>query len=174
MDWVAENWSTLVTAAATVTLVIINCRLLKKYDKQRKIDIFYHSFYYRKELRDEIKSFLEVSFECPILPNKVPSLPWKYSGKGMSKDSIFARKNAKEYKEILSKLEDASGAFPKQREKVEGFIALLKNLDDAIRLYNWKQNDKGHLEKFRNAYGKVCDNTKLIKFLEEDLKFPTD
>ncbi len=104
IDWVIQNFPSLTAAIATIVLAVLNYRLLGKYDKKHKIDLFYYSYSYRKELREKIFERWEQKFSRKFAPENDVKEPWSY--KDDSNNS---------YNTLVRKLEEACRVFPNQK-----------------------------------------------------------
>ena len=123
---------------ATVALVLVTCwmaksnkDLLKKYDQQREIDIFYHSYPYRKELRDKISNIWDDRFsrEMPDISRFSP--PWQYRDGRESRtiSQVLNMRNHKNYQEILNYLKEACFVFSEHKRALNNSIKNLEEFD---------------------------------------------
>lgn len=155
--------SAVVSALATAVLVFVNWRLLKKYDRQHGIDLFYHAYPFRKELRNNIAKFFEEKFSKK---DPISSLPWKYD---LDKTLM---NGSNDYKEIKKCLQEASLVFPENKESIQKSLELIEEIDFKLR-EKWRVKGEEIDKEIIRIYKEIREDRLSLSQMDKNLEFPT-
>lgn len=152
----------LVTSFSTVALAFINCKLLKKYDKQHDLSIFYHSYPYRKEVVENIHNIWKDRFNKKF--DKVPSMPWQYD-----KDEACPTIT---YRALIKNLEASLLIFPKLATNINGSILLLNELDEIIHRICKNKKENSLREEMRKKMNEIHEDQLSVGLMKNAITFP--
>jgi len=168
--------SAFLSFVVTAILVCINWRLLKKYDRQYGLDIFYNSYDYKKDSRNRMAKLHKNLFNIELKNNRsLPAPPWMYTAKDQSLKNMQSARNAKKYEDILIVFHEAQLIFSDQKKHLDNVIKLLADFDTAIRifLYNEKTAERQkYADEYIKAYNKLVESKFCIGYLDEELTLP--
>ena len=80
--------STVILALVTIYLARINSKILEKSDQQKKIDVFFHSYTYKKNLLDQLTKLHDNNFGRELMDSRKSLSPrFTYEKAGNLSDS---------------------------------------------------------------------------------------